>query len=119
MDEQRLFSRLSTGVVVTVDVVEAPDRGDLAGSRLECRARDVSMTGICIYTRVELPAGTDLEIGIAFGTETSFTLAGRVIWSAREPAGKAGGWYRTGVHLTSLPEDPSAWNNAVLQTLAS
>lgn len=114
-EEQRLYSRFSTQFVIAAEVQQAPGREDLHGSSLQCHARDISMTGLCLYTQAELPVETVLRLTLEFGSPTrEYVLTGKVMWSALEPAVNL---YRTGVHLTRLPDDTTAWNNAVLQTL--
>ena len=114
-EEQRLYSRYSTQVVVAAEVQQAPAREDLHGSSLECRARDISMTGLALYTQIELPVETVLRLMLEFGSpKREYVLTGKVMWSALEPSVEQ---YRTGIHLTGLPDDTTAWKNAVLQTL--
>lgn len=117
MNEQRVYSRISTQVFVDVEVQEAPGAIHLQGCRLQCQTRDISMTGICLYTGVELPVDTVLRIRIGFGsTERTFPLSGKVIWTVQEASDEL---YKAGIHLTRLPEDSGAWNNAVLQALVT
>jgi len=100
---------------VTVEVQPVPESGSSKGSKMICVTRDISLTGLCIYTPMQLPAGTTLLMDLELGTPPrEFNLLGKVIWSAADTDANR---YKTGIHLTRLPGDTGAWHTAVLQRL--
>ena len=111
--ENRAYSRV--GAEVTVEIQSAPGADSLDGSKMICKTRDISLIGMGIYTMIQLPKGTRLILNVELGTPPRmFNLMGQVIWSAQDPQT---GMYKTGIHLTNMPGDTSAWHAAVLQRL--
>jgi len=111
--ENRAYSRV--GAEVTVEIQSAPGADTLDGSKMICKTRDISLIGMGIYTMIQLPKGTRLILNVELGTPSRmFNLMGQVIWSAQDTQT---GMYKTGIHLTNMPGDTSAWHAAVLQRL--
>jgi len=103
-------------ISVAVEIQSAPGSGFLEGQNLTCLTRDISLTGMCIYTYTEFPADSRLMLTLELGDPVkSFKLLGRVIWST--PDSNNEGCYMAGINLVKLPGDEAAWHNAVLQTL--
>jgi Tfp pilus assembly protein PilZ len=100
---------------VNVEVQSVPQSGALEGSKMVCLTRDISLTGMCIYTGMELPTGSNLLLDLELGNPVRhFNLLGKVIWSAPD---SDVGRFKTGIHLTKLPGDTGAWHAAVLDRL--
>jgi hypothetical protein len=111
--ENRAYSRV--GVEVAVEIQSAPGADALDGNTMICKTRDISLVGMGIYTIIQLPKGSRLLLNIELGKPPRlFNLMGQVMWSAQDPQT---GMYKTGIHLTNLPGDTSAWHAAVLQML--
>jgi hypothetical protein len=116
LKEQRRHSRIAAQINVTVEVQSAPGQESLAGRKLACQTRDISITGMCLFTDTQLPAETGLLVVIELGTpRKTFKLLGKVIWCAIDNEGGDG--YKTGIHLLQLPGDAASWQAAVIQTL--
>lgn len=107
----RAHERTSLSVNVEVQSESSP----LEGSKMICQTRDISLTGLCIYTGIVLPMGTNLLLDLELGSPVrQFNLLGKVIWCAPD-TGTA--QFKTGIHLTKLPGDTAAWHTAVLDRL--
>ncbi len=112
-NENRAYSR--EDIDVSVEVHSAPGSAALEGNTMNCQARDISITGMCIYSRIPLPAGSSLLLNIELGNPIrQFNLLGKVIWSDMD---QDSGQFKTGIHLVKLPEDIAAWQTAVIQKL--
>lgn len=111
--DSRSHHRESLVVNVEVHSVVGSERQEI--NNFITHVRDISVTGMCIYTDVPYPKDTRLELSVEMaGSVRQYKLTGQVIWSSFE---RGEGKFRTGIHLIKLPEDRAAWQSAVIQSL--
>lgn len=63
-------------------ILEAPDAKELEGRTFFCPTADVSISGVRLSLHRDIPAGSQIELRIAFKEPLrAFRHRGRVVWS--------------------------------------
>ncbi len=115
MKERRQHRRIPHRIRVIIEANSLSDPEAASTEQWVCETRDISLTGLCIYSDAPLPLNTQLYLTIVFeDSQASFNLLGNVVWCVRDNQNAA---YRAGIHLLLLPGKRSAWRNCVLGLL--
>jgi len=70
-------------------------------SGTECTLRDISLVGVGVYARDNIPVGTLLSINLRLGKRAStIRVFGKIAWSCEES-----GRYRTGISFSWWKDD--------------
>lgn len=115
MDERRAFVRLDTRLDVSYTVLPT-------GAALHSVTKNVSGSGICVFTNTDLPPGTRLQVAMKLpGREQPVNFIGEVVWSdAYEVIGKTQRRrsVEAGIQLVEIaPQDREALMQHVILSL--
>lgn len=96
------LDRIEREEEVLVDVISCMERPDLNDTAMACRTVDVSETGMCVMTDMEIPV--DTVVGLRLDLPTAlYRLEGRVRWSVEYER------YNIGLLLSEQSQDFNSW----------
>lgn len=115
MKNRRNYPRIKEDLKVRITLLASPEDESLTGREFECHTKDISIQGMCVFSRVDMYPGTKLEMHIGAGQPAfSFSFTGIVIWCRFNDEKRE---YEIGIQIMNPEEISFQWKSLVLDLL--
>ena len=96
------LDRIEREEEILVDVISCDSQPELIDTAMACRTLDVSETGMCVASRLDLPVDTVLGLRLDLPTQL-YRLQGSVRWSREDDS------FNVGLLLNDESQDICDW----------